>query len=142
MRKNVYEVLDEFEKAPDERSKALVLIKGAQDCPALLDVFRLVYNPQFEFLIKAIPEGYVLPVTPEGMSYSTLGQEIRKFYMFQKGNPVAEKLIQRRREELFINLIESLDPKEVDIVIRIFNKNLKVKGLDKKFVNRVFSNLI
>ncbi|MFZ9503947.1 MAG: hypothetical protein ACO263_05185, partial [Cyclobacteriaceae bacterium] len=55
-------------------------------------------------------------------------------YIFQKGNPTAEKLTEKRSKELLILVLESLEPREADVVMGIFKKDLGVKGLTVKFI--------
>jgi hypothetical protein len=54
--------------------------------------------------------------------------------MFRKGNETAEKLTPKRSEEILMVILESLEPREADIIIGIFKKDLGVKGLTYKFV--------
>jgi hypothetical protein len=62
--------------------------------------------------------------------------------MFRKGDPTAEKLTDQRREELLLQILESLEFREAEVVIGIFAKDLGVKGLDRKFVEEVFPNML
>lgn len=139
MRKNIYEILDEFDKAPDERSKALVFFNN--DSQVLRNVLKLTFDERFQFYIKSMPEGYEFPDTVPGVSYGNLETELRRLYMFRIGDPTAEKLNPRRREELFINMCESLEPNEARVLLNIMNKDLKVKGLNLKFVRKFYPNL-
>ena len=54
--------------------------------------------------------------------------------MFRVGNETAEKLTEKRAEEILMVLLESLEPLEADVVIGIFKKDLGVKGLTYKFI--------
>jgi hypothetical protein len=60
--------------------------------------------------------------------------ELKRLYMFQEGNVTAEKLQPRKRESLLLSLLDALEPREADIVIGIFKKDLGVKGLTFKFI--------
>ena len=62
--------------------------------------------------------------------------------MFQKGHPTAESLTPRKSEELLIQLLESIEPREAEVVMGIFRKDQGVKGLDYKFVKEAFPNLL
>jgi hypothetical protein len=55
--------------------------------------------------------------------------------MFRVGNETAEKLTTKRAEEILMVLLESLEPREADVVIGIFKKDLGVKGLTYKFIH-------
>jgi hypothetical protein len=47
-----------------------------------------------------------------------------------------------RREGLFLNLLESLNPEEAELLIAAKDKKMKYKGITKKLVNDAFPNLI
>jgi hypothetical protein len=138
--KNIYEVFDEFEEAKSNKEKLMVIEKNLSK--ALVQVLEFTFHPQIEWKIKEMPENYKIPDTPPGLSRCQLSTEIRKLYLFQVGNPTAEALTPRKRNELFIQLIESLEPREAEVVIGIFKKDQGVKGLDYKFVKEAFPNLL
>lgn len=140
MRKNIYEIFDEFALAEGEVAKAGVLHKHNSD--TLQGVLKLAYSPAFQFYIKSMPIGYNVAEDIPGLGYGTLSQELRRLYMFCIGNPTADNLDPRRREQLFINLCESLEPKEVDVILGIVKKDLGVPGLDAEFIKRVFPDLL
>ena len=59
---------------------------------------------------------------------------MKRLYIFQKGNPTAEKLTEKRSNELLILVLESLEPREAEVIMGIFKKDLGVKGLTVKFI--------
>ena len=127
--KNIYEILDEFEEASSKKEKMAVIERNLSK--TLVQVLELTYHPQYEWLIKEMPENYMIPndVLP-GISLAQLSTEIRKLYMFRKGDAMAEKLTPQKRNELLIQLLESLEPREAEVIIGIFQKDLGVKGLN------------
>lgn len=132
MRRNVYEVFEDFSKAKTKDEKIQVLAKDWSI--TLKTVLQLAFRPEFQWHFNSFPADYKKPDAPPGMSYATLDTELRRLYLFQVGNPTAEKLTPRKREELLIQLLESLEPKEAEVVIGIFKKDLNVKGLTHKFI--------
>jgi predicted Zn-dependent protease len=62
--------------------------------------------------------------------------------MFREGDPTAEKLTEERRQQLLIQMLESIEPREVEVILGIFQKDLGVKGLDYKFVKEAFPKLL
>lgn len=132
MRKNIYEIFDEFQNASSKQDKINVL--AANWNPTLKLVLQLAFTPEIKWTVSGKPESYKKPDTAPGISYSTLNAELRRLYMFQVGNPTAEKLTPKKREELLLILLESLEPREADIVDGIFKKDLGVKGLTFKFI--------
>ena len=62
--------------------------------------------------------------------------------MFEKGNPAAERLTPRKRIEILTQILEGLEPREAEVIIGIFNKDLGVKGLNYKFIKEAFPTLL
>ena len=77
-----------------------------------------------------------------GYNRCQLGTELRKLYMFRRGDDTAESLSPRRRKELLILLLESLDPRESEVVMGIFRKDQGVRGLTYSFVKEAFPNML
>lgn len=139
--KALYEIFDEFENAKTKQEKMNVI--GNNLSQTLVDVFKLAYHPDFKWKIKEMPEDYRLPtdVLP-GITYSSLNTELRRMYMFREGDPTAEKLTEKRRQELLFQILNSVEPREAEVIIGIFQKDLGVKGLNYKFVKEAFPNLL
>jgi hypothetical protein len=132
MRKNIYEVFDEFANANTKQEKIDVLAKNWT--PTLKLVLQLTFRPEMEWFHNSYPEKYKTPDTKPGISFASLDTELKRLYLFRKGNETAEKLTPKRSEELLLVLLESLEPREADIIIGIFKKDLGVKGLTYKFI--------
>lgn len=64
----------------------------------------------------------------------------RKAYIFLQGGN--NNLKQSRREELFIQLLETLPPKDAEMLIQIKDKKLPFRGITKSIVNEAFPGLI
>ena len=138
--KNIYEIFDEFEIAPSKKEKLLVIEKNLSK--TLLQVLELAFHPDYQWLINEMPNEYKIPDTFPGISRCQLSTEIRKLYLFKKGDATAEKLSDEKRKQLLLQLIESLEPREAEVVIGILSKDLGVKGLTYKFVKEAFPQLL
>lgn len=132
MAKNIYEIMDEFAAADTKQAKMQVLANNWT--PTLVLVLQLAYHPDIKWLVKDKPKNYKVPDTLPGVSYSNMNTELRRLYLFREGEPAAEKLSPEKREQLLLIMLESLEPREADIIIGIFKKNLGVKGLTYKFL--------
>lgn len=132
MAKNVYEILDEFVAAGSKQDKIQVLSKNWST--TLQTVLHFAYHPDIKWMITEKPKNYKKPDTLPGVSYSSLNQEMRRLYLFREGDPGAMKLTPAKREELLLIMLESLEPREADVVMGIFKKDLGVKGLTYKFI--------
>ena len=138
--KNIYEVFDEFEAVTTKKERMLVIEKNLSK--TLVDVLQFTFHPGFNWKIKEMPENYKTPDTKPGISRCQLSTEIRKLYLFQEGHPEAEKLSPRKQNELLIQLLESIEPREAEVIIGIFKKDQGVKGLTYNFVKEAFPNLL
>jgi hypothetical protein len=138
--KNIYEVFDEFEEATTKQERMDVIRKNLSQ--TLVQVLELTFHPAIEWLVKEMPDDYKIPDTKPGISVCQLSTEIRKLYLFRKDNPNAERLTPRKRKELLIQLLESLEPREAEVIIGIFQKDQGVKHLTYKFVKEAFPNML
>jgi len=132
MAKNVYEILDEFAAAGSKQEKLQVLQNNWT--PTLVNVLQYAYHPDIKWKVKERPVKYKTPDTLPGVSYSNMNAELRRLYLFREGDPGAEKLTPQKREELLMIMLESLEPREADVIMGIFKKDLGVKGLTYKFI--------
>ena len=71
---------------------------------------------------------------------SGLYNEERRLYLFIKGGHPNLKSV--RREEIFIQVLESVHPREAKVLLAVKEKNLPYKGLTKKLVDEAFPGLI
>ena len=134
MRKNIYEVFDEFQRENTKEGRINVLAQNWT--PTLKLVLQLAYRPEIQWKHTDYPNAYKKQDVVPGYSFASLDTELKRLYIFQRGNPSAEKLTPKRSEELLVVLLESLEPREAEIVMGIFRKNLGVKGLDEKFIRK------
>ena len=137
-KKEVFEILDEFEKQPN-KSKRKELLLQHSDNNALRDVLRGTFD---ESLVWNLPEGrppYTANI-PESVP-STLLREHRQFGYFVKGAK-GDPLPAYKRENMFIRLLESIHPADAVIVLSMVEKKSPVKFLTKKLVQEAFPNLI
>lgn len=139
--KNIYEIFDDIEIADSDKERMQIIEKNLSK--ALHDVLLLTFHPDYQFLVTEMPENY----TPNwenknGFSRCQLSTELRKLYMFRKGDATAETLTPRRRNELLVQLLDSLEPREAEVVMGIFQKDQHVNGLTYKFVKKAFPNML
>jgi hypothetical protein len=139
--KNIYEIWDDFEIADNKKERMEVIRNNLSQ--SLCQVLELTFHPNYQWLIDEVPDNYS-PVweNKNGFARCQLSTELRKLYMFQKGNATAEALTPKRRNELLILLLESLEPREAEVVMGIFKKDQGVPGLTYKFVKEAFPNML
>lgn len=134
-RKSIAWILDFTSKLPNDEEKVKCL--QANDNTAIRTVLKYAYDPNIKW---ALPEGDP-PYKPceyphqENMLY----QEIRRLYLFlEGGNP---NLKQVKRESMFIEVLQSVDPEDAKLLLSIKDKKLPYKGLNSKIVLRAFPGL-
>jgi hypothetical protein len=139
--KHIYEVFDEFEAARTKKERMDVIGKNLN--ATLVEVLKLTFHPNYQWMVSEIPENYKIPqdVLP-GITHDTLNNQLRRIYIVQKGNETAEKLTPKRRNELLIQMLESLEPREAEIIAGILRKDQGVEGLTYKFVKEAFPNML
>ncbi len=134
-RKSVSWILDFTSKLPNEEEKIKCL--RANDNAALRTILKYAYDPNIKW---ALPEGDP-PYKPceyphqENMLY----QEIRRLYLFlEGGNP---NLKQLKRESMFIEVLQSVDPEDAKLLLAIKDKKLPYKGLNSKIVEKAYPGI-
>lgn len=119
MPKNVYEYIEEYEAAPDKKE----YLKTTPNY--FREALKLAYD-NTEFYSESFPEDYKTPDTLPGIRYAGLENELRRIYLFIKGNPVADSLTPEKRHILLLQMMESFEPKEAKVLINILNKSLNL----------------
>lgn len=139
--KPLYKVFDDFERANNKKERMDTIQKNLSN--TLVKVLEMAYHPNIQWKVNELPHNYKLPtdILP-GITYDSLDSQLRRMYMFIQGNETAEKLTPKRREELLSQILDSIEPREAEIILGIFQKDLGVKGLDYKFVKEAFPNML
>jgi len=91
-----------------------------------------------------LPEGNppYKEVGPDVDAQGRLVQELRKLYLFIEGDTDTQKnLKQVRREQLFIEMLESVDPGDAKVLLGMKDGKLPFKSITKKLVAEAFPNL-
>lgn len=141
MIKNVHEILDEFTLAATKEQKKEVLQQN--NLYHFKEVLKYTFNPKYQFYVEdKFPTDYIEPDTAIGIRYAGIESEIRRTYLFVKGDPTADTLTEEKRKILLLQLLESFEPKEAQVFFNMLNKDLKVKGLTEALVREVYPELL
>lgn len=108
------------------------------DAPIIRMLLKYAFDPSIVFLLPDGPPPYKPCdfLDQEGRLYT----EARKLYLFiEGGNPNLTKV---KREMLFIQLIESLDKRDAELLIAIKDKKLPYKEITEKIVRGAFPDLL
>lgn len=136
MRKTVYETINDIAELPTKKDRVEALQKDNN--PTIKTILKYCFDPSVKWLL---PKGEV-PYKPNKNSdqRNMLYSRARELYLFvEGGNP---NLRQMRREELFINLLESIDEKDAELICAIKDKEMPMKGYTLKVVMDAFPDLI
>jgi len=126
MKKHIVEILEELNENPK-------LIDQYKNNAALKLFLEYAFLPEKKFLL---PEGnppYKEDAAPFTMSPTTLLFELKRLYVFLR-----EDLKPIKREQLFINLLESLHPSEAKITLAV--KDQTLPKLYKKITRKLVSD--
>lgn len=129
-----------FEKISKEsaREKKIKLLQTYDSMP-----LKNILKGTFDDAIKwNLPDGNP-PYTPAELSSipTTFNKQFDQLKYFVKGGP-GDRLSNLKREVMFIRLIESIHPKDAEIVLQMVEKKSPAKGLTKAVVKEAFPNLI
>ena len=107
------------------------------DSKSLRGIMELAYDTNITW---ALPEG-TPPYTPLDKSFDAQGHlysEMRRMYLFlEGGNP---NLKPQRREQIFVNTLEELDPDDAELLLAC--KARKIKGVSKKVVMEAYPGFL
>ncbi len=120
----------------DARKKILL----ENDSKPLQELLRYAFHPDIKFALPSGKPPYKSIGSPEEYNPTYLYPNIRKFYLYIEGGH--EGLTPLRREQLFIQMLEGLHPKEAEIVIQVKDKKLSYRGLTYKLVKTTFPEIL
>ena len=137
---SIPQILDMVHTAKTREQKSQILKDN--DEFGLQAILQTAFHPDVEWLIpKGVPPYAAMP--PANDTPKALYSEVRKFYLFTKGGG-SDNLNTVKREQLFIQMLEVLDPTEAKLVIDVKDKNIigKYKGLTYKLVKDTWADLL
>lgn len=143
MRKNIYEILEQFERAENKVDRLYVL--RTNDTLAFKAVLQNTFHPNINWIVKDPKDIPLWKPTymPEGMGYGTLATELRKLYLWRDGNPdLSPKLTMEKRKTLLTETLELMEPREGDVMLKMMMKDLKIKHLTYDLVKEAFPDLL
>jgi len=136
MRKSISSILKTCSEGKTVNDKVALLQQLATE-PVLI-ILKYAFDPNIKFIL---PDG-APPFKPcefldqEGRLYA----ELRRLYLFiEGGNPSLTKV---KREFLFIQLLESIDKQDAEMLCAVKDKKLPYKGLTAAVVKKAFPGLL
>lgn len=110
----------------------------SNDNGAVRTVLNYTFNPNIKFLLPKGPAPYK-PFEghdAEGRLYA----ELRRLYLFvEGGNPNLNNV---KREHLFIQLLESIDRDDAELMVSVKDKKMPYKGITLALIKKAFPDLL
>ena len=136
MRLSISEILKRANELGTLQERKAFLLQN--DSLAIHTILKCVYDPNVKFLL---PKGKA-PYKPTEFDRqeSRLYAEMRKMYLFvEGGNP---NLSQLKREQIFIELLESIDPQDAELLVLVKDKKLPYKNINRNLIEKTYPGLI
>jgi hypothetical protein len=140
MTPNVYEILDKFQQQTTKEERIKLLREN--NYPYFLQFLKNAFDPSIKYYITKFPDNYIEPDTVPGIRFAGIESEIRRSYLFQIGNQTADSLTPEKRNQLLVQLLESFEPREADLFVKMLTKSLKIPHLTNKLITQAFPNLL
>lgn len=134
----VFEIIDKLEKVKTKSEQINVLKNN--DIMPLRDVLRGTFDDSIQWNLPDGEPPYT-PSLPESAPSSLLKQHL-KFKYFVKGFKESDSLNKIRRERMFIDILESVHPKDAEILIAMINKKSPSESITKELIQTAFPGLI
>ena len=136
--REVFEIFEEFKKA-DGRDNRLNVLNRYSENWALRDILRGSFD---EYLVFNLPKGRppFTPNQPQSVP-STLNKLHKNFGWFIQGG-AGDRLNDFKRENKFIELLESIHPEDAELVLKMVAKKAPCRYITKKLVQEAFPDLI
>lgn len=136
MAEGVCEILQRISKLKKKNEKIAELRRVYNQIGPVID---LCYNPKYIWLL---PED-APPYKPQPKSADVQGvliNSVRKFGVFLKNNGY-DDLRQVRREQIFIEYLEAMDPDDAKLLIQIKDRKMPFKSLTKEIFEEAYPKL-
>lgn len=137
MTMGISEILEKASKMKKKDEKINFLREN--DSVALRTIVAFALHPNVKI---QLPEGPV-PYRPADLAdenYGMLYGQVNKLYLYCEGGD--ERISQKKRELLFVQMMESIHPKDAELMAAAKDKKLPYKGLTKDVIEKAFPGLL
>jgi hypothetical protein len=140
----IHEILEAVGKEPKTKKKVQILKNT--DCSALRLILRGGLDRNIKWILPpGTPPNFKPDDAPKGLQLASIHQQVDKFYLFvQAGidSGRCKDLKKAKREQIFVQMLESLHAKEAQLLIDMKDQDLNYKGLTPHLINEAFPGLI
>ena len=108
---------------------------------AFKTVLKCAFDTEYKFNLPPGEPPYKIAPQPIGMTPATLRSEMRRMYVFTKFSEVTSKL---RREQLFVQLLESVHPSEAKLLLAMKDQSVDLlyPKFTAEFVKKHFPDVL
>ena len=138
MARSIPLIFEDVAAANSIKARKKVLLENESD--PLKELLKYAFHPDIKFALPPGKPPYKTIGSPDEYNPTYLYPNIRKFYLYIEGGH--DGLTQLRREQLFVQMLESLHPKEAEVVIQIKDKKLNYRGLTYALVKTTFPEIL
>ena len=138
MNKGISEILEEASKETSVDKRAAILQK--YQSPTLKMLLKMAFDPNLKWLVPEGEPPFEKNDAPgaQGALYGAT----KKFYLFIEHNGQRADIHKIKRETLFIQMLETLDPRDAVLLCAIKDKKMPYKGITKHLVTKAFPDII
>lgn len=134
---SISEILKKASEIKDKQER-IDFLRGHRNATVIGSMFNLAYHPDIVWLLPEEAPPYTPCPYPD--SQGMLLKEARRLYLFL-ANSGAPEMTQLKREQLYIGLLESIDPEDAKLLVAIKDKKIPYKGLGKKFAEEAYPEM-
>ena len=142
----IHEVLKEVASTKEKGDKIRILRQN--NSPALRELLRYAFIPELKFVVTKPANLVIDHRTPEGNSWNTLHNEIKRFYVFVDQN--IERMMTGGKitrpdlkQKIFTQVLENIHARETEVVMTLLDGSFeKTYGITKKIVEETFPGII
>ena len=140
MNKSIYETLVSIAKLSGNKARSEALAAYQNDF-AMKVILDLVYNPNIKFLLPETDPPYT-PVDEAVDAQNVLKADIRRL-KYCLNIPDGEQLRPLKREQMFIEMLEAVDPYDAKLLIHVKNKKLpkELRDITESVVRKAFPGI-
>ena len=138
MARSIPLIFEDVAAANSIKARKEILLEN--ESKPLKEILKYAFHPDIKFALPSGEPPYKTIGSPDEYNPTYLYPNIRKFYLYIEGGH--DGLTQLRREQLFVQMLESLHPKEAAVVIQVKDKKLNYRGLTYKLVKTTFPEIL
>lgn len=143
--KALYEILEEVHNAKNEREAIKILKQN--ECVYLLDALKAAFDPAVKFMLLPDGEAYVAPKYKPSPDYAIpsdfrrISSQLKTFIFGPKNKRFGPAFTMNERQTKFMLFLESIHPKDAEIVARIPEKKMYFNYMTEKLVRKAFPDI-